>query len=41
MECEIFKFIKTENQQKLICGMGRGIYGIFRYEAQRSVGQKG
>jgi hypothetical protein len=32
MECEIFKFLKTENQQKFICGMGRGIYGIFRLE---------
>jgi CRISPR/Cas system CMR subunit Cmr6 (Cas7 group RAMP superfamily) len=29
MECEIFKFLKLKMQQKLIHGMGRGIYGMF------------
>jgi CRISPR/Cas system CMR subunit Cmr6 (Cas7 group RAMP superfamily) len=29
MECEIFKFLKLKIQQKLIYGMGRGIYGMF------------
>jgi CRISPR/Cas system CMR subunit Cmr6 (Cas7 group RAMP superfamily) len=29
MECEIFKFLKLKMQQKLIYGMGRGIYGMF------------
>jgi hypothetical protein len=29
MECEIFKFLKLELQQRLICGMGQGIYGIY------------
>jgi CRISPR/Cas system CMR subunit Cmr6 (Cas7 group RAMP superfamily) len=29
MECEIFKFLKLKMKQKLIYGMGRGIFGIF------------
>jgi CRISPR/Cas system CMR subunit Cmr6 (Cas7 group RAMP superfamily) len=29
MECEIFKFLKLKMQQKLIYGMGIGIYGMY------------
>jgi hypothetical protein len=32
LECEIFKFLKLEIQQKFIWGMGRGIYGIFGHK---------
>jgi hypothetical protein len=32
MECEIFKCLKFEIQQKFIWGMGRGIYGMFGYQ---------
>jgi hypothetical protein len=37
MNCEIFKFLKWPNQRKLIIGMGRGIYGIFRQRLLRKV----
>jgi hypothetical protein len=30
MESEIFTFLQLAIQQKFICGMGRGIYGLFR-----------
>jgi hypothetical protein len=29
MECEIFQFLKLAIQLKFICGLGRGIYGMF------------
>jgi CRISPR/Cas system CMR subunit Cmr6 (Cas7 group RAMP superfamily) len=32
MESEIFKFLKIKIQQKLICGMGWGIYGMFGHK---------
>jgi hypothetical protein len=37
MNCEIFKFLKWPNQRKLIVGMGREIYGIFRQRLLRKV----
>jgi hypothetical protein len=37
LECEIFKFLKLEIQQKLIWGMGPGIYGIFRQKVLTTV----
>jgi hypothetical protein len=37
LNCEIFKFLKWPNQRKLIVGMGRGIYEIFRLQLLRKV----
>jgi hypothetical protein len=32
MECQVFECLKLEIQQKLIWGMGRGIYGMFGHQ---------
>jgi CRISPR/Cas system CMR subunit Cmr6 (Cas7 group RAMP superfamily) len=37
MECEIFKYLKLKMQQKLVYGMGRGIYGMFSHRVLTQV----
>jgi hypothetical protein len=32
LECEVFKCLQFPIQCKFICGMGRGIYGIFGHK---------
>jgi hypothetical protein len=37
LNCQIFECLKLPIQKKFICGLGRGIYGIFRQKVLTNV----
>jgi hypothetical protein len=39
LNCQIFECLKFGIQRKFICGLGRGIYGMFRQKVLTKVGQ--
>jgi hypothetical protein len=40
LNCAIFECLKVPIQKKYICGLGRGIYGIYREKVLTKVGLK-
>jgi hypothetical protein len=40
LNCQIFECLKVTIQKKFICGMGKGIYGIYREKVLTKVGLK-
>jgi hypothetical protein len=37
LNCQIFECLKVPIQKKFICGLGRGIYGMFRQKVLTKV----
>jgi hypothetical protein len=37
LNCQIFECLKVPIQKKFICGLGRGIYGMFRQQVLTKV----
>jgi hypothetical protein len=40
LNCQIFECLKVPIQKKFICGLGKGIYGMFRQKLLTKVGLK-
>jgi hypothetical protein len=40
LNCQIFECLKVPIQKKFICGLGKGIYGIYRQKVLTKVGLK-
>jgi hypothetical protein len=38
LNCQIFECLKVPIQRKFICGLGKGIYGMFRQKVLIKVG---